>query len=307
MKTKLIILALMLGSVMMTMAQTKELQEHRFKKTTGTLLIEIGLVNLEGYNGNEVIISRMVEKQEKDPRAEGLVGLSASGFHGEGGEMGLNVLAEGEMTRVRLSGFGNRDTVFIKVPEHLHVIIKEAPLSFAKHHIQASGMKGELEISGTNGNIGLKNITGPVTARTAMGNIEAIFDAPVKGPVSFLTTMGYIDVSLPKSTKAQLDLYTMTGQLFAAPELGIEVVTENVSGEEDAEELEVQADKVTVAGRGSFSSVWPQSVKLALNRSIFGGAMGFNSKVKGTLNGGGGEDIVLHSNQGKIYLREAVK
>ena len=42
----------------------RELKESRFKKTNGTLSIELGTVSIEGYKGDEVVISMMVETKE---------------------------------------------------------------------------------------------------------------------------------------------------------------------------------------------------------------------------------------------------
>lgn len=237
MKTKWILMALLIGCATLTFAQTKELQEHRFKKTSGTLRIEMGLVNVEGYKGDEVIVSRMVETRAKDPRAEGLVGLSSNGLGRNVGEVGIFIQEEGDVTKVRLSKMGKSDTVFVKVPEHLHVVIQEAVLLYSSYNISVKGMAGELEVASTSGNINLQNITGPVTARTAVGNIEAVFNTPVKGPVSLIATTGFIDVALPKSTKAMLDLNSMMGELFVAPELNIDVLTEDISGKESGRKL----------------------------------------------------------------------
>lgn len=312
MKTKWILMALLIGCTTLTFAQTKELKEHRFKKTSGTLRIEMGLVNVEGYKGDEVIVSRMVETRAKDPRAEGLVGLSSNGLGRNVEEVGIFIQEEGDVTKIRLSKMGRGDTVFVKVPEHLHVVIQEVVVFFTTSNVSVKGMTGELEISSTSGNINLKNITGPVTAKTAVGNIEASFNAPVKGPVSLMATTGFIDVALPKSTKAMLDLSTTMGELYAAPELNMEVLTEDIAGNE-AEDVTIRALTVGEGSTREVISVVPNKVNSivgdAIAKSVSGSiwpkfafTTGINSKVKAKLNGGG-EDIILRSTQGKIYLR----
>ncbi|HLW50214.1 MAG TPA: DUF4097 family beta strand repeat-containing protein [Sphingobacteriaceae bacterium] len=309
MKTKWILMALLIGCATLTFAQTKELQEHRFKKTSGTLRIEMGLVNVEGYKGDEVIVSRMVETRAKDPRAEGLVGLSSNGLGRNVEEVGIFIQEEGDVTKIRLSKMGKSDTVFVKVPEHLHVVIQEAVLFYSSHNISVKGMAGELEVASTSGNINLQNITGPVTARTAVGNIEAVFNTPVKGPVSLIATTGFIDVALPKSTKAMLDLNSMMGELFVAPELNIDVLTEDISSKESGEKTTTGAatvgtdgtEVVTLSGRTVVRTASASMFDRFGNMMV--GFPGINSKVKAKLNGGG-EDIILRSTQGKIYLRQ---
>lgn len=307
MKTKWILMALLIGSATLTFAQTKELKEHRFKKTSGTLRIEMGLVNVEGYKGDEVIVSRMVETRAKDPRAEGLVGLSSIGLGRNVEEVGVFIQEEGDVTKIRLSKMGKGDTIFVKVPEHLHVVIQGAGalfstsnVFFTASNVSVKGMTGELEIASTSGNINLKNITGPVTAKTAVGNIEASFNAAVKGPVSLMATTGFIDVALPKSTKAMLDLSTTMGELYAAPELNMEVLTENIAGNEAEDVTRVATVGVGEAIAKSMpASVWPKFSAGVWAKSTI---TGINSQVKAMLNGGG-EDIILRSAQGKIYLR----
>jgi len=300
MKTKWILMALLIGCATLTFAQTKELKEHRFKKTSGTLRIEMGLVNVEGYKGDEVIVSRMVETRAKDPRAEGLVGLSSNGLGRNVEEVGIFIQEEGDVTKIRLSKMGRGDTVFVKVPEHLHVVIQEVAVFFTTSNVSVKGMTGELEIASTSGNINLKNITGPVTAKTAVGNIEASFNAAVKGPVSLMATTGFIDVALPKSTKAMLDLSTTMGELYAAPELNMEVLTENIAGNEAEDVTRVATVGVGEAIAKSMpASVWPKFSAGVWAKSTI---TGINSQVKAKLNGGG-EDIILRSAQGKIYLR----
>ncbi len=342
MKTKMMLSAMLVGFSMLTFAQTrstgnehavtvikdengnrtygqavsdrpKVLMEHRFKKTTGTLSIEAGLVSLEGYKGDEVIISRMVEtrepKENNDPRAAGLEGIGESGFYGDHkAGIGLNIQQEGDLTEIRRGQMAtNNDTIFVKVPEHLHVIIKKTTFSALffpgnQGDITVKNISGELEITSASGHVKLDNITGPLTVK-AMGNIEAAFRSPVKGPVSLITSMGFVDVALPLTTKARLNMIAAMGELYASKDFNIEVITEEITGETD----QTVADDSSLASREFYRALSLQAVPSSIFDRFGNSAYpGIGSRVIGTINGGG-EDIILRTTQGKIYLRKAEK
>jgi hypothetical protein len=102
----------------------------------------------------------------------------------------------------------------------------------------------------------LENITGPLTAKSIYGHIEASFGANVKGPISVVSVYGYVDVALPVATKANLRLDTSYGEIFVAPDFNL-----------------------AVAGRDG------------------------EDRVQGKINGGG-TNIDLSCNYGKVYLRK---
>lgn len=338
MRTKMMLSALLVGFSTLTFAQTtkagnehavtvikdengvyrqtasdrpKELREHRFKKTTGTLSVEIGLVSLEGYKGDEVIISRMVEvrepKENNDPRAAGLEGIGGAGFYGNQiAGIGVSIQQEGDLTKIRRGQMAtNKDTIFIKVPEHLHVVIKDTPLSsffFNSGNVLVKNISGELEINSASGHVKLDNITGPLTVK-AMGNIEAAFKSPVKGPVSLITSVGFVDVALPLATKARLNMITTMGELYASKDFNIEVINEEITGESD----QTAVDNANLASREFYRALSLQTVPSSIFDRFGNSAYpGIGSRVIGTINGGG-EDIMLRTMQGKIYLRKAEK
>jgi predicted membrane protein len=84
-------------------------------------------------------------------------------------------------------------------------------------------MENEIEISATYNNIELENVTGPLTAKTVYGHIEANFSQNVKGPLSIVSIYGYVDITLPVTTKANLKLSTSYGEILVAPEFKIEI------------------------------------------------------------------------------------
>lgn len=310
MKKKLITLVFIMLAITGATAQTifsqsierrtsdrpKELKEHRFKKTSGKLNIAISNLVIEGYNGDEVVISTMVELPEEstDPRAAGLQRINRTGLHDNSGGLGLNIREDGMQIEISELGRISGDTVYIKIPNHLPVSVKGGTLWF-EGDVTVKNMQGELEILNSTGKVSLKDVTGPVTVQ-AGGNIEAEFNAPVKGPVSLISSMGFVDAALPLATRANIELSATLGELFAADDFNINIeMPERDTAERPV--LAITAD-----------SLFGRSVTATRRVGNYGltNNLWFNSmnRIKGTLNGGG-EDIILKTTYGKIYLRKA--
>lgn len=195
-------------------------QEFKIAKSTGRLELYIGRVTVEGYNGNEIIFSSKDYKGEKDERAQGLRAINSLGLEDNTG-LGINVSDKGNVVEVYQLKKMNSPDVKIMVPKGVIV-------SF-NHESQYGGtatfknMENEIEISATYNSIELENVTGPLTAKTVYGHIEANFSQNVKGPLSIVSIYGYVDVTLPATTKANLKLSTSYGEILVAPEFKIEI------------------------------------------------------------------------------------
>ncbi len=182
-------------------------QDYKIAKSSGRLELYLGRVTVEGYNGNEIVFSSKDRNGEKDERAEGLRAINSLGLEDNTG-LGINVTM-------------NSPDVKIMVPKGVIV-------SF-NHESQYGGtatfknMENEIEISATYNNIELENVTGPLTAKTVYGHIEANFSQNVKGPLSIVSIYGYVDITLPVTTKANLKLSTSYGEILVAPEFKIEI------------------------------------------------------------------------------------
>jgi hypothetical protein len=64
-----------LMAVTMTMAQ-----EYKVTKSTGKLVISLGSVKVEGYNGTEIVFTNDRGDHEVDERAKGLQPINGSGW-----------------------------------------------------------------------------------------------------------------------------------------------------------------------------------------------------------------------------------
>jgi hypothetical protein len=199
---------------------TAAAQEFKVAKSTGRLELNIGRVTVEGHTGNEIIFSSKDSRGEKDERAAGLRAINSLGLEDNTG-LGINVSEKGNVVEVNQLKKMNSPDVKILVPKGVIV-------SF-NHESQYGGtavfknMENEIEISANYNSIELENITGPLTAKTVYGHIEADFSQNVKGPLSIVSIYGYVDVTLPASTKANLKLSTSYGEILVAPEFKIEI------------------------------------------------------------------------------------
>lgn len=195
-------------------------QEFKVAKSTGRLELNIGRVTVEGHTGNEIIFSSRDHKEGKDERAEGLRAINSLGLEDNTG-LGINVTQKGDVVEVSQLKKMNAPDVKILVPKGVIV-------SFS-HESQYGGtatfknMENEIEVSANYNSIELENITGPVTAKTVYGHIEADFNQNVKGPISIVSIYGYVDVTLPIATKANLKMSTSYGEILVAPEFKIEI------------------------------------------------------------------------------------
>jgi hypothetical protein len=195
-------------------------QEYKVAKSTGRLELNIGRVTVEGHSGNEIIFSSRNYKSEKDARAEGLRAINSLGLEDNTG-LGINVTEKGNVIEVNQLKKMNSPDVKILVPKGVIV-------SF-NHESQYGGtavfknMENEIEVSANYNSIEMENVTGPVTAKTVYGHIEATFSQNVKGPISIVSIYGYVDVTLPVTTKANLKLSTSYGEILVAPEFKIEI------------------------------------------------------------------------------------
>jgi hypothetical protein len=105
----------------------------------------------------------------------------------------------------------------------------------------------------------------PTYIKSEFGRIEAVFDNNfLKVPLTLVSTFGRVDVSVPAAVKANVNMKTSHGEILASKGLAIDI--ERVLAKDDL--------------------------------------ISFNNKdIKGKLNGGGTE-LSLRSDFGKIYLRK---
>jgi hypothetical protein len=212
-------LVLVIGALVATICVSVA-QEFKVAKSTGRLEIYIGRVTVEGTTGNEIVFTSNDRKdRDEDDRSKGLRAVSGSGLEDNTG-LGINVTDKGNVIEVHQLKKMNSPNVKIQVPKGVTV--------YYQHESQYGGeakfknLENEIEVSANYNSVELENVTGPVTAKSVYGHVEADFNANVKGPISIVSVYGYVDVTLPATIKADLKMTTSYGEIFAAPEFKIE-------------------------------------------------------------------------------------
>jgi len=285
---KIIILAALFAICGQAFAQ----KTFSIKKNSGKIILNnINAYQIEGYNGNEILITLEQEKEEKpNPRADGLKALSADGFDNTG--LGLIVKENGNVTELISANTNMEGILFIKVPAEVQISInnqgKFSNNSFSftfsadgestnmvntgktdkRNSILLKNIKSEITANVHYSDLILENITGPLSITATYGNIQANLAEPVKGPFSLASIYGFIDLTLPEKLKANINVSTGYGTLYASEELPLKAVyTEDVDSSNNTRHKRI------------------------------------TNTIKRTLNGGG-EDIILKSSYGEIYLRK---
>lgn len=243
-------------------------REFKVSKRKGTLKVNLSGVKLEGYDGNEIIFSAPERKVENtDERAAGLKMITASGLSDNTG-LNLSVRENGDVVDVNYVSQNNRDLITIKVPNSMNVKINTSDVINAKK-LDVKNFKGELEINAVYNSVSLENVTGPINANTIYGSLDAKFSQVMKGPISLVAMYKYADVTIPGNLKANVNLSTQFGNIFAADTFDIK--------RDKAKSTDKDAEGLTDWSR--------------------------NTDIVGTINGGG-LDLIIKSSYGKIYLRK---
>ncbi len=239
MKHKLIILIALLSVSLYAKAQ-----EYRLAKSNGHLRLNITGIIVEGYDGKDIIFSgeKVVTEEPTDERARGLVPISNS-KHTDNTGLGINVIENGQDVNVNLVAKKPIGIVTIKVPNTIKVSIvtnnsngifysfstnsnannNNTTASKPVDEIVLRNLKSEIEVSVSSNKIRLENNTGPMNIKTVSGPVEAVFNSDIKGPVSIISVTNYVDVTLPASTKANIEMGTNYGKLYAGKEFKIDL------------------------------------------------------------------------------------
>ncbi len=268
---KKIIATIILSAVLVSQVSAQD-RQFKLSKKTGTININTAGVQIEGYDGNEILFTAPpLKNEDKDERAAGLRLVSGSGLTDNTG-LNLSVRENGPIVDVDYVGKRDKEAVTIKVPNTMAIKVTTTSIMNGGWSVDIKDFKGELEVSTMYNAINLSNITGPVNAKTVYGELVAKFANAVKGPVSLVAVNKFVDITIPQNLKANVNLSARNGGIYAAEGLDIqkEPLKENSS------------DGTNLSG---------------LNEH------GRSSEIKGTLNGGG-IDLILKTSYGKIYLRK---
>lgn len=273
---KLAISLALVFSVGLLYAQNEYKTEMKNSPDT-EIVIQVGSneVQIIGHDKNEIIITtdfagKYVDepvkmRQERPERAEGLKAISVSATDNTG--IGLVVEKdENNFSVLKISKNARNKSYTFLIPDKATLNIQDIHAEVNTTYI-VKNFKGEAEIMALNSQLKMSNISGPVVANATNGNVEVVFTKmTLEKPNSIISVNGYVDVTLPKETKADLEMNTVNGEAYT--------------------DWELEVDK-------DASSAMPMGMG---NMNVF--------NVSGKINGGG-IPISIQSVNGDIYLRKS--
>lgn len=168
-------------------------------------------IPVEGYSGNEIIISS--DRKSTNPqRAKGLQPIYSAGTDNTG--IGLYVEKNGNQLTIRcLLPITQRANYKIKVPDNFKLEIEsECGKGGA---VTIANMNNDIEIKNCH-NIDLKNVGGSIVASTISGDVEInVTEISKEKPISLATISGEIDITIPAKAGVSLEMKTVSGTIYS--------------------------------------------------------------------------------------------
>lgn len=194
------------------LAQEYKVQVENSK--SGKLILNdfTGDFPVEGYNGNEIIITGSSDRSRTPERAKGLKPVYAAGTDNTG--IGLEVEKNGNtITITNLIPFIQRSNFRLKVPNNLAIKIESGCERSGDISIQ--NFTNEVEVNNCQ-SIELKNVSGPLVLSTISGDINIVFsDVNKDKPTSIASVSGTIDITLPSKMAVDLEMGTISGAVYS--------------------------------------------------------------------------------------------
>jgi hypothetical protein len=171
-----------------------------------------GFLPIEGYAGNEIIVTGNSGKIEIPEKAKGLTPIYPSGTDNTG--IGISVEKAGNLTTITCLIPFTRDGEFkMKLPDNLALELSST--CERSNDIEVSNMKNEIVIENCN-DIKLKNVTGPLVLSTIAGDIEITYGKINAGKASSINSIsGDVDITMPSGTATNLELHTIEGKFYS--------------------------------------------------------------------------------------------
>ena len=193
-------------------AQEYKVRVENTKATKLVLRDFAGDFPVEGYNGSDIVFTSTSERFSRIPdRARGLKPVYAKGTDNTG--LGLRVEKNGNTVTVSsLLPITQRESYRVKVPNNLALNINSG-CEFSGN-ITITNVNNEVEINNCN-TINVKAVTGPLVLSTISGDINVVLnDLNRDKPTSIASVSGNIDITLPAKTAADLEMGTISGNVY---------------------------------------------------------------------------------------------
>jgi hypothetical protein len=172
--------------------------------------IVTGGITVEAYGGSSVVVEAVALEPRHDrepsspPRKDGLRRIPASGA-------GMEIEEENNTVTVSSSTPNIPLNLRIQVPAQTSLRLSTVNAG----DIRVTGVRGEHELSNTNGAIEARQVAGSLVAHTINGEIKVNLTSitPDKA-MAFSTLNGDIDVTLPGNTRANLLMESQNGDIY---------------------------------------------------------------------------------------------
>lgn len=166
-----------------------------------------GSINVKGYNGNSVVIkvkTSIRNKGENNNTKNGLrrITSNSAGFTAE----------EYNNLVVVKSSWSNSVTDFdIHVPQNFSLKLS----TVNNGDIYVENVKGEFEVTNTNGAITMNKVSGSVVADALNDDIKITFEKVTADvPMAFSSLNGNVDITFPPTVKANISAKTDNGEVL---------------------------------------------------------------------------------------------
>jgi len=164
-------------------------------------------VKIKAHDKNELLIIGNGRKMPE--KARGLKAVYAGGSDNTG--FGVYTQKEGGTLIIRNLKSAYTSILEVFLPKSINIKVERSNLG----KLVAEGFSSEIEAITNIGNITFRDVTGPIVAKTATGEINIVFNkVSQRSPISLVSATGPIDVSLPSNTPANLELKTTMGEIF---------------------------------------------------------------------------------------------
>ncbi|MEM9822408.1 MAG: DUF4097 family beta strand repeat-containing protein [Bacteroidota bacterium] len=191
-------------------------QEQRLPFTQGKVIINgVGNLNVEGYDGNEVIIMEMLYELNRPDLSEGLKKM-----HSNKSDIEVEITHEIKGDELVIEAHGRAGRYHLKIPRQLDVAVKSHTGSYYYYdglkNLNFKNIDGEIEVF-ADGSIDV-NIEGAKGSMSIVtyGNITVDFAAlSPTGVYAFDTYLGHVNVALPRATATSLQLRSKKGDIYS--------------------------------------------------------------------------------------------
>jgi hypothetical protein len=164
-----------------------------------------GGLELEAYEGKEVLIEVVPQEQPEAPRTEGGMKVIPNR------SLGITVEELDNTVSIRSDFTGKIEKLVVRLPRRAS--LKASTVQGGD--IVVRGIEGELELQNTAGSITATDIAGSVVAQTTSGGIKVSFTSIQPGKsMSFVTFDGDVDVTFPGGLKADLRVSAGQGDIY---------------------------------------------------------------------------------------------